>query len=84
MGYICEQELIVWNSKCKFHLHFYVKIEIQPHLPVRLPCYDFTPVTNFTLIVVLTKFQTYHYLFIYLNDFLERHSSSEQKPPKNC
>ena len=23
---------------------------IQPHLPVRLPCYDFTPVTNFTLI----------------------------------
>ena len=22
---------------------------IQPHLPVRLPCYDFTPVTNPTL-----------------------------------
>ena len=22
---------------------------IQPHLPVRLPCYDFTPVTNSTL-----------------------------------
>ena len=22
---------------------------IQPHLPVRLPCYDFAPVTNFTL-----------------------------------
>jgi hypothetical protein len=21
----------------------------QPHLPVRLPCYDLTPVTNFTL-----------------------------------
>ena len=21
----------------------------QPHLPVRLPCYDFTPVTNWTL-----------------------------------
>ena len=21
---------------------------IQPHLPVRLPCYDFTPVTNST------------------------------------
>ncbi len=19
---------------------------IQPHLPVRLPCYDFTPITN--------------------------------------
>ena len=22
---------------------------IQPHLPVRLPCYDFAPVTGFTL-----------------------------------
>jgi hypothetical protein len=22
---------------------------IQPHLPVRLPCYDFTPVTSPTL-----------------------------------
>ena len=22
---------------------------IQPHLPVRLPCYDFTPITNPTL-----------------------------------
>ena len=26
---------------------------IQPHLPVRLPCYDFTPVTNSTLGVLL-------------------------------
>jgi hypothetical protein len=22
---------------------------IQPHLPVRLPCYDFTPITDLTL-----------------------------------
>ena len=22
---------------------------IQPHLPIRLPCYDFTPITNPTL-----------------------------------
>ena len=22
---------------------------IQPHLPIRLPCYDFTPVTNHSL-----------------------------------
>ena len=21
---------------------------IQPHLPIRLPCYDFTPITDFT------------------------------------
>ena len=23
---------------------------IQPHLPIRLPCYDFTPVTNPTVV----------------------------------
>ncbi len=28
----------------------YSKKEVfQPHLPVRLPCYDLTPVTSFTL-----------------------------------
>ncbi len=27
---------------------------IQPHLPVRLPCYDFTPVTRLTLDVLST------------------------------
>src|SRR5690606_22661463 len=25
---------------------FSTKEAIQPHLPIRLPCYDFTPVTN--------------------------------------
>src|ERR1700730_2115689 len=25
------------------------KEEIQPHLPIRLPCYDFTPITDPTL-----------------------------------
>ena len=25
---------------------------IQPHLPIRLPCYDFTPVTNPTVVSV--------------------------------
>ena len=28
---------------------------IQPHLPIRLPCYDFTPVINPTLDGVLLK-----------------------------
>ena len=28
---------------------------IQPHLPVRLPCYDFAPVTSFTLTSSLPK-----------------------------
>ena len=26
---------------------------IQPHLPIRLPCYDFTPVTNPTVVSAL-------------------------------
>jgi len=30
---------------------------IQPHLPVRLPCYDFTPVTRLTLGVCLARLQ---------------------------
>ncbi len=28
---------------------------IQPQVPLRLPCYDFTPVTNHTVGVVLPK-----------------------------
>ena len=28
---------------------------IQPHLPVRLPCYDFTPVINHTVVTALNK-----------------------------
>ena len=28
---------------------------IQPHLPVRLPCYDFTPLTNHTFGASLTR-----------------------------
>ena len=31
---------------------------IQPHLPVRLPCYDFAPVTNLTLDSSLPKVRT--------------------------
>ena len=30
----------------KHYLNLPRKEVIQPHLPVRLPCYDFTPVTN--------------------------------------
>ena len=30
-------------------LTFFLRKEvIQPHLPIRLPCYDFTPITSFT------------------------------------
>ncbi len=31
---------------------------IQPHLPVRLPCYDFAPVTDLTLDSSLPKVET--------------------------
>ena len=30
-----------------------LKEVIQPHLPIRLPCYDFTPVMNLTVVVAL-------------------------------
>ena len=30
-------------------LYSFYKEVIQPHVPVRLPCYDFTPLTDFTL-----------------------------------
>ncbi len=33
--------------KTEFALRILLRKEvIQPHLPIRLPCYDFTPVTN--------------------------------------
>jgi hypothetical protein len=32
-----------------WHLRLPRKEVIQPHLPVRLPCYDFTPITSPTL-----------------------------------
>ena len=39
------------NTKHNLHR----KEVIQPHLPIRLPCYDFTPVANPTLGSVLPK-----------------------------
>ena len=32
----------------KVHFLLLRKEVIQPHLPIRLPCYDFTPVIGFT------------------------------------
>jgi hypothetical protein len=34
-------------------LPFSRKEVIQPHLPIRLPCYDFTPVTNPAVVIAL-------------------------------
>ena len=30
---------------------------IQPHVPVRLPCYDFTPITNHNFIAYERQFR---------------------------
>ena len=34
---------------------FFVKEVIQPQVPLRLPCYDFTPVMNHTVVTVLPR-----------------------------
>ena len=40
--------LVAFNNliTCQPLLFFLRKEVIQPHLPIRLPCYDFTPVTR--------------------------------------
>ena len=38
-----------------FKLLYSLKEVIQPHVPVRLPCYDFTPVINHTVVSALPK-----------------------------
>ena len=39
--------LFLNNSTVKYSLLDFLRKEvIQPHLPIRLPCYDFTPVTR--------------------------------------
>ena len=35
--------------------HDYRKEVIQPQVPLRLPCYDFTPVTDHTVVGALPK-----------------------------
>jgi hypothetical protein len=36
-------------------LSYSLKEVIQPHVPVRLPCYDFTPVISHTVVSALPK-----------------------------
>ena len=39
--------LLLLTTKQQSNPYFFLRKEvIQPHLPIRLPCYDFTPVTN--------------------------------------
>ena len=37
------------KTNCVVSVIFLRKEVIQPHLPIRLPCYDFTPIIDFTL-----------------------------------
>ena len=39
---------INYSTVKQLSTHFLRKEVIQPHLPIRLPCYDFTPVTDST------------------------------------
>ncbi len=36
-------------------IQLYIKEVIQPQVPLRLPCYDFSPVMNHTVVAVLPK-----------------------------
>ena len=47
-------------------LHYIVKEVIQPQVPLRLPCYDFVPVMNHTVVSVtpqLPKGSTTHFWY---------------------
>jgi hypothetical protein len=49
----CKYSYYLWRrSQVQ---RFSLKEVIQPHVPVRLPCYDFTPVINHTVGGVLPK-----------------------------
>src|SRR5262245_10039480 len=44
-----KQVTCVGNSRRALPTQFLLKEVIQPHVPVRLPCYDFTPVIDHTV-----------------------------------
>ena len=52
VGIVCANSSLFHLSgrKLCFFLSLLLRKEvIHPHLPVRIPCYDFTPITNPTL-----------------------------------
>ena len=51
-GYMRICRCLVWASWMTDVLSSRKEV-IQPHLPIRLPCYDFTPVMNHSVVVVL-------------------------------
>ena len=45
----CSLDLLDFQSSCIKTPAFSRKEVFQPHLPVRLPCYDLAPITSFAL-----------------------------------
>ena len=41
----------VWTLEGNLRSNHFDKEVIQPQVPLRLPCYDFTPVTNHTVVI---------------------------------
>jgi hypothetical protein len=50
-----DEPVINWESVLKREPGLLRKEVIQPHLPVRLPCYDFTPIADPTFDSSLPK-----------------------------
>ena len=55
LGYWSILSLLYFYQTTCVNTHTFLKEVIQPHLPVGLPCYDFTPVMNHTVVTVLPK-----------------------------
>ena len=57
---LCSNQLSygpVYKNKIFRKAKNFRKEVIQPHLPVRLPCYDLAPVTRFTFILLKAELQ---------------------------
>jgi hypothetical protein len=46
---------LCWELAPRLRTRLLLKEVIQPHVPVRLPCYDFTPVISHTVVSALPK-----------------------------
>jgi hypothetical protein len=53
MKVVCDYLPTTDKCECLSLIAFSRKEVIQPHLPIRLPCYDFTPVTNPAVVIAL-------------------------------
>ena len=51
----CQLDIELSTLRFVIHSGQRFKEVIQPQVPLRLPCYDFTPVMNHTVVTVLPK-----------------------------